>query len=196
MMKTTIEKPGGTTREAVNVQAFWGQSFSEAINGTPIPLNFREVVVEPFDGTQDPHAHLQGFQTQMYINGGNDSLSCKLFPNTLLEVASSFVSQFVANKVKQLEAKGESLKSYLARFNNATICVNDPYQKFFVKAFQKGLRAEQFSGALALRRPSSMEEIKVHAKKHIEAEEDQAEQLEAERQPPGHRELRPRTQGG
>ncbi|RDY01555.1 hypothetical protein CR513_15104, partial [Mucuna pruriens] len=30
---------------------------------TPIPPNFREVVVEPFDGSQDPYAHLQAFQT-------------------------------------------------------------------------------------------------------------------------------------
>ncbi|RDX93805.1 hypothetical protein CR513_23894, partial [Mucuna pruriens] len=31
---------------------------SEEIDGTPIPPNFREIVVEPFDGTQDSHAHL------------------------------------------------------------------------------------------------------------------------------------------
>ncbi|RDY01126.1 hypothetical protein CR513_15601, partial [Mucuna pruriens] len=58
-------------------------------------------------------------------------------------LADSFVSQFATNKVKQLEvtdlfdikqAKDESLKSYLARFNNATI-----------RAIQKGLRAGQFS---------------------------------------------------
>ncbi|RDY05219.1 hypothetical protein CR513_10970, partial [Mucuna pruriens] len=62
---------------------FWGQAFCKEIDETIIPPNFREVVVEPFDGSQDPHAHLQAFQTQMYISGGNDRLSCKLFPGTL-----------------------------------------------------------------------------------------------------------------
>ncbi|RDX74883.1 hypothetical protein CR513_45318, partial [Mucuna pruriens] len=89
----------------------------EEIDGTRIPINFREVVVEPFDGTHDPHTHLQAFQTQMYISGGNDPLSCKRF-------------WFAANRVKWLEvtdlfdirqAKGETLKSYLAQFNNATV---------------------------------------------------------------------------
>ncbi|RDX69226.1 hypothetical protein CR513_51688, partial [Mucuna pruriens] len=52
MMKAASERLKGTTREAVN-----------EIDGTPIPPNFREVVVEPFDETQDPHVHLQAFQT-------------------------------------------------------------------------------------------------------------------------------------
>ncbi|RDX65530.1 hypothetical protein CR513_55808, partial [Mucuna pruriens] len=130
----------------------------------------------------------------MYISGGNDRLSCKLFPRTLRgaamqwmtmvpprsiqtfkDLAGSFVSQFAANKVKKLEVadlfdikqtEGESLKSYLARFNNAMVKVDDPNQKFFVKAFQKGLRAGSFSNALALRKPVNMEEIRGRAKKH------------------------------
>ncbi|RDY09049.1 hypothetical protein CR513_06652, partial [Mucuna pruriens] len=166
-------------------------------------------MVEPFDGSQDPHAHLQAFQTQMYISGAGDKMSCKLFPGTLRDVAmqwmatlatrtirtfndltSAFASQFVANKAKQLEvadlfdirqAKEESLKSYLARFNNATVRVNDPYQKFFIKAFQKGLRASPFSDSLALKRPNSMDEIRARTKKHIEVEEDQAERVAEER---------------
>ncbi|RDX64712.1 hypothetical protein CR513_56695, partial [Mucuna pruriens] len=141
-------------------------------------------MVEPFDGIQDPYAHLQAFQAQMYINNGDDKLSCKLFPGTLRGVAGSFVSQFVANKIKKLEvidlfnikqAKGESLKSYLAQFNNATVRVDDLDQKFFVKAFKKGLRAGPFNDALVLRRPTSMEEIRARAEKHVEVEEDQLE---------------------
>ncbi|RDX65304.1 hypothetical protein CR513_56046, partial [Mucuna pruriens] len=73
MMKATAEKQGGATKEAAS-----GQPFSEEIDGTSIPPNFREVIVEPFDETQDPHARLQAFQTQMHINGGNDALNCKL----------------------------------------------------------------------------------------------------------------------
>ncbi|RDY04224.1 hypothetical protein CR513_12097, partial [Mucuna pruriens] len=56
-------------------------------------------------------------------------------------------SDLAANKPKRLEvvdlfdikqAGGESLKSYMARFNDAIVRVNDPDQKFFIKAFQKG----------------------------------------------------------
>ncbi|RDX65198.1 hypothetical protein CR513_56161, partial [Mucuna pruriens] len=145
----------------------------------------------------------------MYISSGNDRLSCKLFLGmlrgvamqwmatlpprsiqTFKDLASSFLSQFAANKVKRLEvadlfdikqAEGESLKKYLARFNNATVRVDDPDQKFFVKAFQKGLRARPFSDALALRRPINMEEIRARAEKHVEMEEDQYERRKSER---------------
>ncbi|RDX94659.1 hypothetical protein CR513_22929, partial [Mucuna pruriens] len=69
------------------------------------------------------------------------------------DLVASFIS------IKRLEVvdlfdikkeKGESLKSYLARFDNATVRVNDPDKKFFIKAFQKGLKVGQFSDSLAL----------------------------------------------
>ncbi|RDX91698.1 hypothetical protein CR513_26280, partial [Mucuna pruriens] len=144
----------------------------------------------------------------MYISGGDDKLSCKLFPGTLRgvalqwimnlpprsiyafnDLASMFLSQFAANKPKRLEvvdlfdirqAGGESLKIYMARFNDATVRVNDPDQKFFVKAFHKGLRVGPFSDALALQKPTSMEEIRLRAEKHIEMEENRFEKREAE----------------
>ncbi|RDX83206.1 hypothetical protein CR513_35908, partial [Mucuna pruriens] len=152
-MLKTVGKREATVQEMTPIQPFWGKPFSKEIDETVIPPNFREIVVEPFDGTQDPHAHLQAFQT------GNDQLSCKLFPGTLRgvamhwmatlparsvqmfsDLAGSFLSQFTANKVKKLkvadlfdieQGKGESLKSYLARFNNATIQVDNLDQNFF-----------------------------------------------------------------
>ncbi|RDX71032.1 hypothetical protein CR513_49654, partial [Mucuna pruriens] len=108
--------------------------------------------MEPFDGTQDPHTHLQALYVHL-------EETTDLATNCFLEhcrewlctgeLATSFASQFAANKMKRMEVadlfdikqtKGETLKSYLAGFNNATVKVNNPDQKFFVKAFQKGLR--------------------------------------------------------
>ncbi|RDX71574.1 hypothetical protein CR513_49063, partial [Mucuna pruriens] len=112
----------GEEPEEMVTPPFWGQPFCKEIDETSIPPNFREIIVEPFDGSQDPRAHLQAFQTQIYISGGNDRLSCKLFPGTLRGVAMQwmstlpprsiqtfrdlagfFLSQFAANKVKRLE---------------------------------------------------------------------------------------------
>ncbi|RDY00731.1 hypothetical protein CR513_16046, partial [Mucuna pruriens] len=106
---------------------------------------------------------------------------------TFDESAGLFLSQFAANKTKRLEVadlfgirqtRGESLKSYLARFNDATIRVDDPDQKFFVKAFKKGLRVGPFSDALAFHRPTSMEEIRARAEEHVEMEEGRFEKRE------------------
>ncbi|RDY09807.1 hypothetical protein CR513_05777, partial [Mucuna pruriens] len=101
----------------------WDQPYSEHIDGTPIPPQFRELVVDPFDGSQDPRVHLQAFQTQMYISDEDELLSCKLFSSTLRgvtmrwfsslppcsigsfsELAVAFESQFAANKEKHLKA--------------------------------------------------------------------------------------------
>ncbi|RDX92551.1 hypothetical protein CR513_25300, partial [Mucuna pruriens] len=65
-----------------------GQSFSEEIDGIPILVNFGEVVVEPFDGTQDPHIHLQF-------------------------TANKVKRLKIANFFNIWQAKDESLKSYL-----------------------------------------------------------------------------------
>ncbi|RDX97030.1 hypothetical protein CR513_20248, partial [Mucuna pruriens] len=56
IVKAIVEKPGGEVAPppALTTQAFWAQPFSEEIDETTILPNFREVVIEPFDGTQDP----------------------------------------------------------------------------------------------------------------------------------------------
>ncbi|RDX88908.1 hypothetical protein CR513_29451, partial [Mucuna pruriens] len=121
----------------------------------------------------------------MYLSGGNDKLSTLqgvamqwmvTLParsiQTFNDLVSSFVSQFVANKVKKLERREfEKLFGSLQQCNQIKI--------FFVKAFQKGLKGGPFSDALALRRPVSMEEIRVQAEKHVEVEADQAERRNA-----------------
>ncbi|RDX93431.1 hypothetical protein CR513_24311, partial [Mucuna pruriens] len=184
-------------REESSAQSFWRQPFCEEVDETPIPPNFREVVMDPFDGTQDPYAHLQAFQTQMYISGTLRGVAMHWMTTlptrsirTFSDLVGLFLSQFVANKTKRMEvanlfvikqSRGESLKNYLARFNNATVRVDDSDQKFFVKAFQKGLKVGPFSDALALQRLTSMEEIRVQVEKYVEMEESQAEQLEVER---------------
>ncbi|RDX83294.1 hypothetical protein CR513_35806, partial [Mucuna pruriens] len=156
----------------------------EQIDGTPIPPQFRELVVDPFDDSQDPSVHLQAFQMQMYISGRDDLLSCNLFLGTLTEVAMRWFSglpprsigsfwllesQFATNRAKCLE-------QYLARFSGATIQINDP----IVKAFQKGLWVGFFSDSLTLSRPASMTEIQARAEKHMEAKEDKEVRLQRE----------------
>ncbi|RDX77831.1 hypothetical protein CR513_41976, partial [Mucuna pruriens] len=188
-MKATVERIERPARETMSIQAFWGPPFSEEIDRTPIPAIFWELVVEPFDSTQDPHPHLQAFQTQMYISGGNDSLNCKLFLDTLKGMTMHWLATLLTHTIRSSndlvvffdirQTKGESLKSYLVRFNNATVRVNNLNQKFFVKAFQKGIG-----------------EIRARAKKHIKAKEDLVDRLEAELQPMALQEMKPDTSRG
>jgi len=47
------------------------------------------------------------------------------------------------------QGQSESLRNYLARFNDSIIKVYNPNQELFVRAFQNGLRASQFNESLA-----------------------------------------------
>ncbi|RDX91174.1 hypothetical protein CR513_26891, partial [Mucuna pruriens] len=95
------------------------------IDETPIPPQFKELVVDPFDDSQDPRVHLQAFQTQVYINDIDD----------LINLTTAFESQFATNRAKHLEVadlfdikqtKTDALKQYLAWFNGTMVQVNDP----------------------------------------------------------------------
>ncbi|RDX69610.1 hypothetical protein CR513_51257, partial [Mucuna pruriens] len=126
----------------------WTLPFSEQIDNAPIPSQFRELT---------------------YISGANNHLSCKLFPGTLrgvvmrwfpslpplsvtsfVSLVATFESQCATNKTKRLEvakfSRTKTLKQYSACFNIAMVQVDDPDQKFFVKAFQKGVAMQWFSG--------------------------------------------------
>ncbi|RDX72931.1 hypothetical protein CR513_47512, partial [Mucuna pruriens] len=63
------------------------------IDETPIPPRFKESVVDPFDGSQDPCVHLQAFQTQVY------SLPPRSI-GSFSDLATAFESQFTANRAK------------------------------------------------------------------------------------------------
>ncbi|RDX95612.1 hypothetical protein CR513_21859, partial [Mucuna pruriens] len=77
-----------------------GQSFGEEIDHTPIPTNFREPVVNPSDGIEDPYAHLQTFQAQVYISKENNALNYKLFSGTLKSMTMQWLSGHPAQTIR------------------------------------------------------------------------------------------------
>lgn len=142
----------------------------------------------------------------MMISGDNDVVICKMFARTLTnmalkwfkgltsrsvtnfeDLAGHFVQQFSDNKKKLVQPEdlfdlqqgaAEPLKKYLDRFNKVTILVDDPDERFFIKAFMKGLRNGTFSEAVCVRKPRTMDEVRDRADKHIEAEETAASKEE------------------
>ncbi|RDX66044.1 hypothetical protein CR513_55236, partial [Mucuna pruriens] len=164
-MKSVVERTERPAWKTVSIQAFWGQPFNEEIDKTPIPANFRKWLWNRSTAPRTFMHIYRLFKPKCTLVGGMTPLAINFFLVKRLEVADLFDIR---------KTKGKSLKSYLAKFNNVMIRVNNPDQKFFVKAFQKGLRVGQFNNALVLRRPTNMGEIRAQAEKHIEAKEDLA----------------------
>ncbi|RDX67380.1 hypothetical protein CR513_53755, partial [Mucuna pruriens] len=129
-------------------QVTWSLPFSEHIDNIPIPSQFRELVIDLFDGSQD--SFLKAIPE--YVKGVAMRWFLGLLPHfvtSFADLTATFESQFVANKTKRLkvaylfaikQSKTKTLKWYLVRFNVAMVQVDDPDQKFFIKALQKGLR--------------------------------------------------------
>jgi len=73
------------------------------------------------------------------------------------------------------QGQSESLRAYLARFNDSAIKVSNPNQELFVGAFQNGLRVVQFNESLVQKPVNSMEEIMARAECYIKGEESNVE---------------------
>lgn len=197
------------------------QPLSAEIWDAPVPENFKPPHLSVFDGKSDPMEHITTFNTRMAVVGAPDSLKCKLLTGTFSDAAlrwymnlprfsilsyqdmtRKLTQQFSASRHRKVSATSlfnvrqghnESLRDYLARFNDTTIKVTNPNQEVFVGAFQNGLRAGQFNESLAQKPADSMEEIMARAECYIKGEESNAEKKarDARERAPNNSERRP-----
>ncbi|XP_024632850.1 uncharacterized protein [Medicago truncatula] len=179
------------------------QPFSTEIWNAPVPDNFKPPHLPTFNGRGDPSEHVTVFNTRMSVYGVADSLKCKLLAGTFADAAlrwcmslprfsivgyqdmiKKFTQQFSGSRHRKVlstslfnirQGPNESLREYLARFNDSTIKVSNPNQEVFVGAFQNGLRAGQFNESLAQKPADSMEEIIARAECYVKGEESNAE---------------------
>lgn len=179
------------------------QPSSAEIWGAPVPENFKPPHLSVFDGKSDPMEHITTFNTSMAVVGAPDSLKSKLLAGTLSDAAlrwymnlprfsilnyqdmtRKLIQQFSASRHRKVPATtlfnvrqghNESLRDYLARFNDTIIKVINPNQEVFVGAFQNGLRAGEFNESLTQKPADSMEEIIARADYYNKGEESNAE---------------------
>lgn len=130
------------------------QPLSAEIWSAPVLENFKPPHLSAFDGKSDPMEHVTTFNTRMAVVGAPDSLKCKLLTGTFLEVAlrwymnlpcfsilsyqdktRKLIQQFSASRHRKVlatslfnvrQGHNESLREYLARFNDTTIKVTNP----------------------------------------------------------------------
>uniref|UniRef100_A0A2N9HHE1 Uncharacterized protein n=1 Tax=Fagus sylvatica TaxID=28930 RepID=A0A2N9HHE1_FAGSY len=149
--------------------------------------------LENFDGTKDPLDHLESFKTMMCLQGVPDEIMCRAFPTTLkgpariwfkklipgsvgsfAQLSHSFFNHFIGGQrcgrptthllnVRQRE--GETLRSYLTRFNKETLLVDGADDKVVLTAFISGLQSGDFLFSVYKDPPTSMSEMMNQGKK-------------------------------
>ena len=143
--------------------------------------------------------HLDTYKSLMQLHNVPEEIMCRVFPTTLkgsarqwfsklrpssvhsfAELSKSFVSHFIGGRLHQKpvthlltikQDKDESLRSYLGRFNEEVLQVEEPDDKVALAAFIAGLRTSSFMFSVIKRPPASMPELLSRAQKYMNAED-------------------------
>ncbi|XP_059638638.1 uncharacterized protein LOC132280897 [Cornus florida] len=174
-------------------------AFSLAVMSCPLPSKFKMPTLESFDGTRDPLDHLETYKALMYLQAVPDEIMCRAFPTTLKgwarlwfnklkpgfienfeELSKQFIRHFIAGQKHRRPAthllnvkqqKGESLCDYISRFNTEMLQVEEVDDKVALTAFMGGLQTSKFLFSLSKEAPTSMIELMVRARKHMNADD-------------------------
>ena len=149
-----------------------------------MPSKFCLPQLEPFDELKDPLDHLNTFKTTLGLQQPPDEILCRSFPTTLKgavrewfnklptsfidnfkQLSSSFVRHFVDRQrpkrtadhlltIKQGEK--EPLRSYVTRFTQGMLEVDEVDDKVQLTTFKAGLKSRDFVASLAKNLPKTM----------------------------------------
>ncbi|XP_057444607.1 uncharacterized protein LOC130736846 [Lotus japonicus] len=162
----------------------------------------KNLVLESYSGKTDPKDHLLCFNMKMVISAASDAVKCRMFPSTFKgttmewfitlprgfitnfrEFSSKFLVQFSASKLKQItiddlynvrQMEGETIKQYVARYNAASVKIEELESHAYARAFKNGLLPGMLNNKLSRKPAHSMAEIRARANTYILDEEDDA----------------------
>uniref|UniRef100_A0A2N9FH63 Uncharacterized protein n=1 Tax=Fagus sylvatica TaxID=28930 RepID=A0A2N9FH63_FAGSY len=149
--------------------------------------SFKVPLLENFDGTKDPFDYLEAFKTIMQLQAVPEEVMCRAFPlglrgsarvwfnklesesiGSFVQLSRAFIDHFIGSQrrgrppthllsVKQME--GESLRTFVHRFNEEAMKIDRPKEDVTVTAFMAGLRKGDFLYELCKDPPETMSEL-------------------------------------
>ncbi|KAF5930484.1 hypothetical protein HYC85_031357 [Camellia sinensis] len=185
-----IQHKPSTTANSPFVASIWDK---------PLPPKFKMPTIDSFDGATDPVKHLETYRTLMILHAFSDEIMCWAFPVTLKgsarlwfsqlpvdsvstfqHLSDSFLSHFIRAQRQRCPAtqllnicqtEGESLRSFVTRFNTEALQVAKNDDKVILTAFMAGLRSSDFLFSLSKNPPISMATLLFKAQKYMNAED-------------------------
>ncbi|XP_028122570.1 uncharacterized protein LOC114319711 [Camellia sinensis] len=180
--------------------------FVASIRDKSLPSKFKMPSIDSFDGTTDPVDHLETYRTLMILHAFPNEIMCRAFPVTLKGsgrlwfsqlptdsvstfqyLSDSFLSHFIgAQHQRRLatqllnirQSEGESLRSFVTRFNIEALQVAENDDKVIFSAFMAGLRSFDFLFSLSKNPPTLMAILLAKAQKYMNAEDSMAARQE------------------
>ncbi|XP_061375375.1 uncharacterized protein LOC133317523, partial [Gastrolobium bilobum] len=188
--------------------------FTERLMNLAIPPRFKSTRIPPYDGSQDPEAHLEAFKTEMLFNGITGPIKARIFATTLPgqamtwitrlprnsidsfeDLARTFRLNFATSKVHPMPAyalgrirqkENESLRKYLDRFKDAALNVRGLPEAVHLHLIISGLDGDSPLARSIYKNPvNDLEEFRRRSDKYIDVEDMQKVYVESRgRSPP------------
>ncbi|XP_061355429.1 uncharacterized protein LOC133299956 [Gastrolobium bilobum] len=165
-----------------------------------ILLRFKSARIPPYDGSQDPDAHLEAFKIEMLFNGITGPIKARIFATTLIgqemawitrlprnsidsfeELARTFHLNFATSKAHLMPAyalgrirqkENESLRKYLDRFKDAALKVRDLTEPVHLHLIISGLDGDSPLAKSIYKNPiNDLEEFQQRSDKYIDVED-------------------------
>jgi len=181
------------------IPASGSSPFTSYILETPPPEKWKMPTFDKYDGTTDPDNHMWVFMHQMMFHAVSDPIWCRVFSTSLTGEAlewfselptgcidsfatlkARFSTQFaplkpailtVDNLVNIRQEDGESLRSYLDRYNQMSVKIKGLSDKIARHHFSYGLQPGVFADKISRKKSQTMEEMRERAAKFIQMED-------------------------
>ena len=165
--------------------------FTTAVLECPVSSKFQLPQFEPFDEFKDPQDHLNTFKTILGLQQPLDEILCCSFPTTLKRAAREWFTKLPTLSIDRFEQlsnaflrhfirgqhskrpvdypltirqrKKETQKSYVKRFTQETLEVDEADDKVQLTTFKAGLKSKEFMVSLAKNPPKTMAEMLLKA---------------------------------
>ncbi|XP_027927449.1 uncharacterized protein LOC114184336 [Vigna unguiculata] len=188
---------GRPSRQPIPASGF--SPFTSYILETPLPEKWKIPTFDKYDGTTNPDNHMRVFVHQMMFHAVSDPIWCRVFSTSLTGEAlkwfselsagsidsfatlkARFITQFaplkpailtVDNLVNIRQEDGESLRSYLDRYNRMSVKIKDLSDEIARHHFSYGLQPRVFADKISRKKSKTMEEMRERAAKFIQMED-------------------------
>ncbi|KAL0368522.1 UNVERIFIED_CONTAM: hypothetical protein Scaly_1071100 [Sesamum calycinum] len=176
--------------------------FSAAILAEALPAGVKVSNLSKYDGTGDPHEHLDKFYAKIDWYDLSDAAYRKVFRTTLSKRALAWFNQLPAGTISSLEQltqrflhhfsmnkrvpktaaflfiirqrENESLRDYMQRFVEAVHEVPHVNHELLASIIRQNLLPRRFKESIAGKPPSTMENLLMQSQKYIQIEESNA----------------------
>nr|XP_027082689.1 uncharacterized protein LOC113705025 [Coffea arabica] len=173
--------------------------FTDDINEERLPPNFKLPSIQSYDGRGDPEDHIHAFISAFRLYCIPDPVICRAFPvflqgtarkwfasleprsiSTLGELVERFFHRFISSRpttrtsaylLSMQQNPGESLRSYVQRFNEKSVQIPDPSEQVTIAAFTHGLVSGVFNTGIHKKYPRTLHELWSKVEKGIQAED-------------------------